>query len=313
MDPAMRNVSNFLFHRVNTKRDLLWDPMDVKLFDHCIKYISKNFHVVLLEDMVLNKHEFNGSKKYATIVFDDGYKDNFEYALPILEKYKVKASFYIVTECIDKNIPTWTHIVDYAFQYTNHDKIDISFHFLPEELRVSSLNDKTIRINYVRKLKPALKKISHSERMLVIDRILTSFNDIEFPSLMMNWGDVKQLSKAGHYIGSHTDTHCMLGTMNNIEMINNELTHSGNKIKQNLGYFPLTISYPVGSYNATTIEQSKLAGYKIGLAVKQKVYNPEQDNNFEVPRIELYNESWLKTRLRIENVIGRVAKVLKGI
>jgi hypothetical protein len=80
-----------------------------------------------------------------------------------------------------------------------------------------------------------------------------------------------------------------------------------------LGYFPLTISYPVGSYNSTTIEQSQLAGYKIGLAVKQKVYDPFQDSNFEIPRIELYNESWLKTRLRIENVVGRVSKLLKGI
>jgi peptidoglycan/xylan/chitin deacetylase (PgdA/CDA1 family) len=313
VDGAMRNVSNFLFHRVNPERDLLWDPMDVKLFDKCIKYISKNFHVVLLEDMVLNKHELKGSKNYATIVFDDGYKDNFQYALPILEKYKVKASFYIVTDCIDKNIPTWTHLVDHAFLNTNHDKIDMSFNFLPEELRVSRLKDKTLRVNYVRKLKPALKKIRHSERMLVMDRILGAFNDIQFPSLMMNWDEIKQLRSAGHYIGSHTVTHCMLGTMNNVEAIQMELTSSGEKIMQNLGYFPLTISYPVGSYNATTIEQSKLAGYKIGLAVKQEVYDPIQDIDFEIPRIELYNESWLKTRLRIENVVGRVSKLLKGI
>jgi peptidoglycan/xylan/chitin deacetylase (PgdA/CDA1 family) len=313
MDGAMRNVSNFLFHRVNPQRDLLWDPMDVNLFDQCISYISKNFQVALLEDIVLNKHEFKGSGNYATIVFDDGYKDNFQYALPILEKYNVKASFYIVTECIDKDIPTWTHLVDHAFQYTNNNKIDLSFNFLPAELRVSTFKDKTLRINYVRKLKPALKKIKHSERMVVMDRILTAFDDIHFPSLMMNWEEVKQLSTAGHYIGSHTETHCMLGTMDNVETIKMELTSSGEKIKQNLGYFPLTISYPVGSYNSTTIEQSQLAGYKIGLAVKQKVYDPFQDSNFEIPRIELYNESWLKTMLRIENVVGRVSKLLKGI
>ncbi|MBK7956947.1 MAG: polysaccharide deacetylase family protein [Bacteroidetes bacterium] len=35
--------------------------------------------------------------------FDDGYLDNLEYAAPILAKYKVPASFYVVTDCIDQN------------------------------------------------------------------------------------------------------------------------------------------------------------------------------------------------------------------
>jgi peptidoglycan/xylan/chitin deacetylase (PgdA/CDA1 family) len=312
MDGAMKNVRNFLFHRVNPQRDLLWDPMDVDLFDKCIRYISKNFNIVRLEDLVMHNEEFKASGNYATVMFDDGYKDNIQYALPILEKYKVKASFYIVTDCIDKNIPTWTHIVDHAFQYTNNIGIDMGFDFLPEDLRVSMLKDKHSRVNYVRKLKPALKKISHLERMHVIGRIRVAFNDIELPRLMMNWDDVKQLSSAGHHIGSHTNSHCMLGTMTDLHEINMELRISGEKIKEHLGFFPLTISYPVGSYNSTTIEQSKVTGYKIGLAVKQQAYDPNCDNIFEIPRIELYNESWLKTKLRMKNVVGRVSKLLRG-
>jgi peptidoglycan/xylan/chitin deacetylase (PgdA/CDA1 family) len=100
----------------------------------------------------------------------------------------------------------------------------------------------------------------------------------------------------------------MLGTMESEEEITAELEYSGNRIKQQIGYFPLTISYPVGSYNDTTIRLSKLAGYKIGLAVKQLPYEPNIHNCYEIPRIELYNESWLKTRLRIDNFTGRLSK-----
>jgi len=55
---------------------------------------------------------------------------------------------------------------------------------------------------------------------------------------------------------------------------------------------------------------SKKAGYKFGLAVKQKLFNPSTDNFFEIPRIELYNESWLKTRLRISNTLEHIKKAI---
>ena len=60
-----------------------------------------------------------------------------------------------------------------------------------------------------------------------------------------------------------------------------------------------------------TIKISKEIGYKMGLAVKQMVYDPAQVDLFEIPRIELYNESWWKTRLRIDNTLERIKKIIK--
>jgi peptidoglycan/xylan/chitin deacetylase (PgdA/CDA1 family) len=311
--PINGMVKNFLFHRVNPTRDILWDPLDLSLFDKCIRYISSHFHIVLLEDLFQNDFDFSIKKKYATILFDDGYKDNLEYALPILEKYNVRASFYVVTDCIEKNIPTWTYILDYAFQYTNKKNINLEFDFLPEELRVNELPGNKERIEYVKKLKPVIKNISHEDRLRVITAVTESFDDVELPGLMMNWDDLRLLRSKGHYIGSHTVSHSMLGTMTNETEIKKELVESGEKIKLQLGYFPSTISYPVGSYNKTTIQLSKAAGYKIGLAVKQQPYDPGKHDCFEIPRIELYNEPWFKTRLRIASVLGTISKVLKRV
>jgi peptidoglycan/xylan/chitin deacetylase (PgdA/CDA1 family) len=306
----MSSIRNFLFHRVHPERDHLWDPMDVHLFDKCIRYISSKYNTILLEELVLHKNISN-RKKVATIVFDDGYKDNIEYAIPILEKYKVKASFYVVTDCIDKNIPTWTYILDYVFQHTKKIKIDITFSFLPVELHIKELKSQQCRINYVKKLKPVLKKLNHSERIQVLSSIENSYDDVVIPQIMMNWNDLKEIKNAGHYIGSHTKTHSMLGTMDDEEEIKNELLDSGLKIKQQLNYFPKTISYPVGSYNDTTIKISRQVGYELGLAVNQIPYNTEVHNYFEIPRIELYNEPWLKTVLRIETIYGKLVKLLK--
>jgi peptidoglycan/xylan/chitin deacetylase (PgdA/CDA1 family) len=301
-------VRNFLFHRVNPLRDPLWDPMDVALFDKCISYISKKYEVVLLEELVTLNFK-KEKREFAAIVFDDGYKDNIQYAAPILEKYKCKASFHVVTDCIDNNIPTWTQELEHRFHFTNINTIDMTFDFLPGQYRVNNLSGRNARVDFVKKLKPLLKKISHEQRTMVLDRVTETYTDIELPSIMMNWQDLGQLKNRGHYIGSHTKTHSMLGSMTNEEEIHDELLISGKKIEQHLGYFPKTISYPVGSYNETTIKLSKEVGYTMGLAVKQHLYDPEKDNAFEIPRIELYNEPWWKTWLRITTVLEKIKKI----
>lgn len=301
-------IRNYLFHRVHPQRDQLWDPMDPAHFERCVRFIKKRHPVVLFEDLITGG-PLNPKDNYATIMFDDGYKDNLEYAAPILDKYKIKASVYVVTDCINKNVLTWTHKLDYSFQLTNKQDIDLRFDFLPEQLRVNTLPTREARIEYVRQLKPLLKRVTHEQRTLVMDTINRAFDDVADPGLMMNWNDLAQLKSAGHYIGSHTDTHIMLATTTDEALIRRELELPAAFIKEKLGHFPVTISYPVGSYNETTMRLSKEVGYSAGLALKQERYYADRDNIFEVPRMELYNETWFKTKLRLRNLIERAKKM----
>jgi peptidoglycan/xylan/chitin deacetylase (PgdA/CDA1 family) len=300
-------IHNFLFHRVHPERDPLWDPMDPALFEKCIKRISNQFDVVRIEDYVLEKESYR-HQKIATIQFDDGYKDNLYYAAPIMEKYNVKASLYVVTDCIDHNVPTWTHILEHLFLHTRVLKFDTALIFLPNEYRFQHFGSKKEQLDFAQRLKAYLKTIDHLSRSEVMNSIEQQYHDVELPELMMDWNDIRQLSNAGHYIGSHTQTHAMLGTIKEHQLIKNELVNSQKRIENELGYIPLSISYPVGSYNKEVIELSKQAGYKLGLAVKQYTYDPETDNDFEIPRIELYNEAWWKTKLRISNQLELIKK-----
>ena len=108
-------VRIFLFHRISPVRDVLWDPIDPDHFENILKYIIKKYSVLQLEDFFLNRYNQKFKKPIACIVFDDGYKDFINYALPILYKHKCPTSLYIVTECADKNIPPWTYVLDYMF------------------------------------------------------------------------------------------------------------------------------------------------------------------------------------------------------
>lgn len=306
----VKPIHNFLFHRVNPVRDTLWDPMDVKLFERCVRYISKHYRVALFEDLVA-ENRLTSSEPQATIMFDDGYKDNIEFAAPILEKYNCPASFYVVTECIDENIPTWTYRLDYAFANTGKKTIDIDFDFLPTHLQVKRIETNADRMRYVRELKPVLKKLGQEQRQQVLDRVHETYSDVRQPQIMMDWNDLLALKSAGHYIGSHTVAHPLLGTIEDEGFILNELSESAARIEQKLGHRPVSVSYPAGSFSPKVKQLSRQTGYKIGLAVKQDVFRPEEEDLFEVSRIELYNEPWWKTRLRITNTLEEIKKTIR--
>lgn len=303
-------IRNFLFHRVNNQRDPLWDPMNPVLFEKCITHIKKKYEVRIFEEL-MSSGDYKKNSDFATIMFDDGYKDNIDVALPILEKHNVKATFYIVTNCIEKNIPTWTHVLEHCFQKIITDHINLDFEFLPKNLKQVNFDEKTTPLDYVRKLKPELKKIDHSNRLLVLQRIQEIAKIDELPKLMMNWNDIKKLNSKGHYVGSHTVNHFMLGTINNENIIAKELKESREIIHSKLGFYPKTISYPVGSYNESTIALSQKLGYQFGLAVKQEIFNPNIHGTFEVPRIELYNENWFKTKLRISHNLEKIKLLIR--
>lgn len=216
-----------------------------------------------------------------------------------------------MTDCIDNNIPTWTHILEHLFQETNKTNLELNFHFLPQEFQKATFSNLEERLNFAKIFKPFLKTIAHEQRIDVLEQITKSFNDVTLPKLMMNWDDLNTIKQQGHYIGSHTVTHCMLGTMTDEHEIMEELLNSGKRIQEKLGHFPKTISYPVGSFNKETKKLALDAGYQYGLAVGQNIYKSAEQDLFEVKRIELYNEPWWKTKLRISNTLENIKTLIK--
>ncbi|MBL7739729.1 MAG: polysaccharide deacetylase family protein [Chitinophagaceae bacterium] len=307
-------IKNFLFHRVSDEKDILWPPMNVALFDRLVAYISRRYSVVSLEDRLLEGETARThSRPLATILFDDGYKDNIEYAVPVLEKYKCPASFYVVTDCIDRDIPTWTYIVDGLFQQTQKKTLDLSLHFLPGSWSNPSFRTLKERLAFGAVLKPWMKTLSNEQRREVMMALQQSLNDVAVPEKkMMNWNDLRQMQSGGFVIGSHSVSHPLLASIESEQEIMSELTGSGKRIEAELGRFPVTISYPVGSYDQRVINCAQQAGYRLGLAVKQRFYNSGMDGLFAIPRVELYNEPFWKNRLRISGMYQWMRRIAKS-
>lgn len=301
-------VKNFLFHRVSPDEDRLWPPMTPQLFERIIQYLSKHFQIVCLEEWLPQRTDVGKGKALATIMFDDGYKDNIEYAAPILDKYKCPASFYVVTESISNDIPTWTYVLDHLLQQSGKDEIVLALDYVPAELQRIRLKDAAI----VRRLKPWMKLLPNIQRVEIARQVAMQCDDVPAPKgQMMNWDNVRELHRAGFYIGSHSATHPLLGALEDEEEIRRELRISGNKISQELGSFPATISYPIGSFDDRVKRIAIEEGYQYGLAVEQRFYNSAADDIMEIPRVELYQEAWWKTGLRISGIYQKARRLWK--
>lgn len=301
-------IKNFLFHRVSDQEDALWPPMQVNLFRRLIGHLKKNYEVINLEEHLQEPTSFSKkNKKLASVLFDDGYKDNIEYAAPILKEMDCPASFYVVTDCINKNIPTWTYIVDHTLQHTEKKMLELPLDYVPERLKVINLGNISPSL---KSLKPWMKTLPNRKRKEIMDVIMNTCSDINIPqNMMMNWSEIRQLQSENFIIGSHSHTHPMLGRLENEAEIEEELATSFTSIEKELGIKPLIISYPIGSYDERVIHLSQKSGYRWGLSVEQRFFNTSAMNAFAIPRVELYQEPWWKVRARTNGIYNWVKQL----
>ena len=304
-------IRNFIFHRISPSVQDNSLEIDIQLFERCIKFISKRYQVICLEDVLLQPEIKPGRKPFASLTFDDGYVDNIKYAAPVLEKYNCRASFYVVTKCVEENVPVWSFMLEYLFLHTHVAAVYLD-KTVPENLRLSALPvNLAERIMYYKCLKAWLKKNPVETKEMIFTSLCEQLNDVELPNMMMNWNDLATLRNAGHYIGSHTHTHNALTQIKDDVLLAEELLLPRALIEQNLGYQPLSIAYPFGFYDNRVKKMSAIAGYKMGIAAdKHELYYKHLHNNFEIPRIALCNESWFKTKLRITNRIEQIKNIM---
>lgn len=91
-----------MFHHVLPKEGFIASSIDN--FDKQMKYLYENgWRTLTSEEFYLyKKQQIKLPKKSLLITFDDGWRDNFVYAYPILKKYGLKATLFVVTEWIEK-------------------------------------------------------------------------------------------------------------------------------------------------------------------------------------------------------------------
>jgi len=309
--PAKKNVTTFLFHRVNTLRDPLWNPIHPEHFEQIIVYLKKNFEFVSLKEYLLDDFKPNTHKPLCAIGFDDGYRDFLDFALPILKKYNCPSSMYVVTDCIDRDLPPWTYMLNHYFINTNKLSVQLDTKDFPGHLKITHWRNRAERLLFARQLNPYMKSLSNRNREIIYSEIIAGLNDVNPPhNLMLSWEELCDLKAHRCEVGSHTVSHPVLSKKLSPDELWAELKQSALTIEKNTGEFPATISYPFGAYNEEVKKAAFDAGYKIGVTVNPEPYDSSRHDLFEIPRIELFDEPFIKTKLRINKILPRILKIL---
>lgn len=91
-----------MYHRVikdESEKGVHGTYVTVEQFEEQMKYLKKKgYETVTFKDLLNNRYKqrFDKDKKWLMLTFDDGYKDNYENAFPILKKYQFKGIIYVL-------------------------------------------------------------------------------------------------------------------------------------------------------------------------------------------------------------------------
>src|SRR5690606_16257224 len=112
------------FHRVND--ELPSDSLTCRsrVFEKFCRYFMDNFKVVPLTRQI---EAFKAGKELGgtlSITFDDGYRDNYEVAAPILERLGLPATFFISSDFINsETVPFWDRELPFQPGWMTWDQV----------------------------------------------------------------------------------------------------------------------------------------------------------------------------------------------
>ncbi len=290
-----RKKTNFLmaltYHRITDEPDV-HDPLKVSAanFEKQILFLKKNYTIISGEQLAyIIKNNKTFPENSCLITFDDGWRDNYTNAFPILKKYGVPAIIFIATDYIGTNNIFWheklCNILLKASDYRRLDNIKNKWPVSIEAKITNIINAPEHQKRFlINDLVEFLKSYSPDKINDFIKELEILFDVVEEVSqpLMLSWEQAKEMSQDNICFGSHTKSHAILTQISNNKAVE-ELRESKEIIEKRLNQPVHFLSYPNGNYNASIVKIAEKAGYFASFTCLCGV-NSLNKNMFELKR-----------------------------
>lgn len=273
-----KRLLNVMYHGVVRKDSTWFSPRHVteEAFRQQLAYLKRNFNVVSIAEAFQMRTERQRLKGHTvTISFDDGYLNNLEVALPIIEEFALPVTIFTLGPCAEAggDRVLWPdRIALLRDQRDVHlETTGSNYDLFIERSRGSHLFDD---------LKSAMPDVRDAALRELVERyrLEEKLEGLD-PHIWKLMGPQQLRALAGSRcieIGSHGYAHYNLGLVP-LEIAEKDMKNSKSALERLLGHSVESIAYPDGSYSSAVKDAAERIGFKRQLAVDYRCAEDPSD------------------------------------
>lgn len=261
------------YHRISDKNEekslSLFDiGVTMEKFEKEMRYLAQNFSVVPFSQAIDLLKNGNDWPRFPVVIsFDDGYRDIYLNAFPVLERFNLSAIVFISTRMVEKEEPFWWDELEGLIVHNHLEEIKLALEncFSPEyDLDIGHLKQIQDKRVFLETFTERIKKIKGKYRDELLNRLKPLLkSEEEEKREVLSWDEISKLRKNGIEFGSHTHNHYLL-TFEDQKTIIEELKLSKQKLEERSAEKIEFLSYPSGLYNPEIEKMAEECGYKAG-------------------------------------------------
>jgi peptidoglycan/xylan/chitin deacetylase (PgdA/CDA1 family) len=289
-----------MYHFIRSKTELPNTTLPVKHFRRQLKYLKEKYPIITLGDVINGKHG-------CVLTFDDGIKDHYTNAFPILKKEEIPGVFFPMTECLQHKKVLSVQKAQFLLAKLHYNEFVVWWNEIaPDEFKIdfSKIKESSgypFDDEKTKKIKTFLSKTPNEKKdpiLSVMFKTVFGKESAFAKKLYMNSNEIKDMVSAGMEFGIHTHTHPCLRKLTE-DSQRCEIEQSKRYLERITGNPVSSIAYPYGGNNQTTIKILKLLGIKVGLIAGGGINTGKLDL-FRLKRCDTKEiENWVKNKLDI--------------
>jgi peptidoglycan/xylan/chitin deacetylase (PgdA/CDA1 family) len=276
-----------MYHRIENSLSF-FDPwrltVTLENFDRQLKILAANREVFSLQEFMTAYKAGALPCNAVAVTFDDGYADNLLLAKPVLKKYGIPATAFLVTDTLGSRSFWWDRLVYILYTIAKFPE-KIAFcdqeHMFIKDLLISGDENHALRHLWL-----FLRDISSEDRDKFLGR-LEEKTGVTYPlegPRPLTVCEAIEMADALIDIGSHTLSHYWLPEVSDPNILRQEIVGSRIRIKEIFGYAPPIFSYPYGACTDIVRDEVVQAGYLAAVTVVPSALQ-ENTDSFLVPRL----------------------------
>lgn len=240
--PARRNPCLVLaYHRIGRRGDRFFH-VDVDVFRRQMQWLQRHCHIIGPGELRASAASRNG-RPHVLVTFDDGYRDYYELAYPILRELGIPAINFLSTKYIDDGDLFWWDKVTLAVQTCTRERVTLPWR--PGEVFDAS---PASRFALSKACRHHVVDAPDDERDAIVarfcDLIGVELAALRVPRQVMTWDEIRATRDLTEY-GGHTHTHVRVNRVD-LDTLDREIERCRERIETELGRSPRTFAYPIG-------------------------------------------------------------------